>query len=302
MSALAQFPSVSIVTITKDDPEVATTVERALEETRRYPGDSEVLVVDATPGTPHRVESSGVRWIAFEPRGTKATIPEQRNLGVAQSTGDVVVFIDSGCVPEPDWLQRMTRPIADEGEQIVAGAHASSGSASIRDNDLEFRGEGEYLREAPTINLAIVRKVFDAVGGFDESFGYGSDVDFTWRSVAAGYRIRHQPSAVVSHDWGAMGDDLRRSWVYGQARFRLYAKHPAHRTRVMKDDPIAVLYPVFLLALLLSRGDRRVLATAAIPMLKNRRRRPLLTFAHNVAFGAGVLRGAWRTLIPAIPR
>ena len=293
-----QFPSVSIVTITKDDPEVAVTVERVLEESRRYPGDSEVLVVDATPGTPHRINDADVRWIAFEPRGVKASIPEQRNLGVAQSSGDVVVFIDSGCVPGPEWLQRMAAPIQAEDERIVAGAHTASGGASIRDNDLEFRGEGDYLREAPTINLAIVRSVFDAVGGFDETFGYGSDVDFTWRSVAAGYRIRHQPSAVVSHDWGAAGDDLRRSWVYGQARFKLYAKHPGHRSRVLKDDPIAVLYPAFLLAVLLSRGDRRILATAAIPMLKNLRRRPLLTFAHNVAFGAGVLKGAWRTLAP----
>jgi glycosyltransferase involved in cell wall biosynthesis len=297
MSTSAQFPAVSIVTITKNDPDVAVTVRAILEESRRYAGDSEVLVVDATPGTPHRIEDSGLRWLSFEPRGTKATIPEQRNVGVAQSTGDVVVFIDSGCAPGPDWLERMTAPIREDGEQIVAGAHTAAGS-SIRDNDLGYRGESEYLREAPTINLAIVKRVFEAVGGFDESFGYGSDVDFTWRSVAAGYRIRHQPSAVVSHDWGATGDDLRRSWIYGQARFKLYAKHPAHRSRVMKDDPIAVLYPAFLLAVVLSRGDRRVLATAAVPMVKNLRRRPLLTFAHNVAFGAGVLRGAWRTLTP----
>jgi glycosyltransferase involved in cell wall biosynthesis len=301
MSTSAHFPSVSIVTITKDDPDVAVTVENLLEESRRYPGDSEVLVVDATPGTPHRVDDGQVRWIAFEPRGTKATIPEQRNVGVAQSSGDVVVFIDSGCVPGPEWLRHMTAPIRDEGEQIVAGAHTASGRGSIRDHDLDFRGGSEYLREAPTINLAIVKSVFTAVGGFDESFGYGSDVDFTWRSVASGYRIRHQPSAVVSHDWGATGDDLRRSWVYGQARFKLYAKHPAHRSRVMKDDPIAVLYPLFLLAVVLSRGDRRVLATAAVPMVKNLRRRPLLTFAHNVAFGAGVLRGAWRMLAPNVP-
>jgi glycosyltransferase involved in cell wall biosynthesis len=300
MSTSAWFPSVSIVTITKDDPEVAVTVENLVEESRRYPGDSEVLVVDATPGTPHRVDDSQVRWIAFQPRGTKATIPEQRNVGVAQSAGDVVVFIDSGCVPGPEWLQRMTAPIRDEGEQIVAGAHTAAGRASIRDHDLEFRGGSEYLREAPTINLAIVKSVFEAVGGFDESFGYGSDVDFTWRSVASGYRIRHQPAAVVSHDWGAARDDLRRSWVYGQARFKLYAKHREHRSRVLKDDPVAVLYPAFLLAVLLSRGDRRVLATAAVPMVKNLKRRPLLTFAHNIAFGAGVLRGAWRALTPKL--
>jgi glycosyltransferase involved in cell wall biosynthesis len=292
----AQLPFVSIVTITKNDPEVATTVAGLLAESRGYAGRSEIVVVDATPQTPHRVSDPAVRWIEFVPRAEKPTIPEQRNRAVAESAGAVIVFIDSGCVPEPGWLSRLVRPIHESGEQIVAGAHVASRAPSIRDHDLEFRRGAEYLREAPTINLAVRREVFDAVGGFDESFGYGSDVDFTWRAVTAGYQIRHEPSALVSHDWGAPQDDLRRSWVYGQARSRLYAKHATHRPRILKDDPVAVLYPAFLLALLAFRGDRRVLGAILIPVLKNARRRPLLTLAHNLAFGAGVLAGAGRTL------
>jgi GT2 family glycosyltransferase len=235
-------------------------------------------------------------------RGSKATIPEQRNLAVSSSSGDFVVFIDSGCVPEPGWLTRIMEPVHQGGELIVAGAHTSSGAASIRNHDLDYRHQAEYLREAPTINLAVARAVFEATGGFDESFGYGSDVDFTWRAVAAGYRIRHQPSAVVSHDWGSTRNDLRRSWIYGQARFKLYDKHAQHRSRIVSDDPIAVIYPIFLLAVVLSRGDRRVLATALIPVLKNVTRRPLLTLAHNVTFGAGVLAAAGRRITRPVAR
>ena len=50
-----------------------------------------------------------------------------------------------------------------------------------------------YLNECPTINLAFRREAFDAVGGFDEAFAYGSDVDFSWRLIDAGYRIRSVP-------------------------------------------------------------------------------------------------------------
>jgi len=296
MPSLAEPPSVTVVTITKNDPDVSVTVGRVLQELDQYPGSADLLVVDATPGTPHRDERPGLRWIPFTSQGHKATIPEQRNLAVAESSGDFVLFIDSGCIPEPGWLGRMMRPAREDGELIVAGAHTSAERASIRDQDLDFRHGADYLREAPTINLAVARTVFETAGGFDESFGYGSDVDFTWRAVAAGYRIRHEPSAVVSHDWGSALGDLRRSWVYGQARLRLYLKHAEHRSRIMKDDPIAVIYPVFLLALLLSRGNRRVLAMAAVPVLKNARRHPLLTLAHNLAFGAGILAGAARRL------
>ena len=71
----------------------------------------------------------------------------------------------------------------------------------------EHTREGHYLRECPTGNIAFHREAFDAIGGFDESFAFGSDIDFSWRLVDAGYRIRTVPDAVVRHDWGTGGGD-----------------------------------------------------------------------------------------------
>ena len=58
-----------------------------------------------------------------------------------------------------------------------------------------------YVSEVPTICLAFA-VVFDAVGGFDESFAAGEDIDFTWRVNDAGYRLRWVADAVVEHEWG----------------------------------------------------------------------------------------------------
>ena len=41
--------------------------------------------------------------------------------------------------------------------------------------------QSRYLTECSTINLAFSREAFKVIGGFDEAFAYGSDVDFTWR-------------------------------------------------------------------------------------------------------------------------
>lgn len=64
------------------------------------------------------------------------------------------------------------------------------------------------------------RKVFDAVGGFDESyFMYMEDVDLCWRIRNRGWRIRFEPAARVVHVQGASTD--RRP-------YRMIAEH--HRS------------------------------------------------------------------------
>ena len=83
----------------------------------------------------------------------------------------------------------MTKLIVTGGERIVAGASRSPGHNTLRDEAWNRIAKTEYLPEAPTINLAVHRSVFDRIGDFDERFAYGSDVDFTWRAVDAGFRI-----------------------------------------------------------------------------------------------------------------
>ncbi|MGA2010752.1 MAG: glycosyltransferase [Solirubrobacteraceae bacterium] len=283
----------SIIIITKDDPDVVVTIKHIVAQMARSVHRAELVIVAA--GDPPDVAArwrDGVRWVPFDSSARKATIPEQRNVGMAHSQGDVIVFIDSGCVPCEGWLDRLVQPVFEEREDLVAGAHVASGPHAIRDDDVPRRKGAQYLTEAPTINLAITRRAIDAVGAFDESFGYGSDVDLTWRAADAGYRIRFEPAAVVTHDWGSLRRDLRRSWVYGGARFALYAKHRSRRRLILRRDPVAIIYPAYLTLLPATRFHRLVIVAGLAPLVKNWRHRPFLTTAHNYAFGAGFLTAA----------
>ena len=87
------------------------------------------------------------------------------------------------------------------------------------------------------------------VGGFDENFAYGSDMDFCWRLTDVGYRIRCVPDAIVEHDWGTPRRNRRRSYMYGKARAHLYLKHRGQRKHMPRNDPMCVVYPLFLLGL-----------------------------------------------------
>jgi GT2 family glycosyltransferase len=283
----------SILIINRDDVAVADTLEALDRLEPVASGDVEVVVVDASSGRLAHIRERHprARWIDFPALNGRTTIPHQRNLAVRESTSETLIFIDASCVPDDGWLEELLEPIEQAGETIVAGSSRSSTAPSIRDHTALLLSEQKYIREAPTINLALRKSLFEQIGGFDESFGYGSDVDFTWRAREAGYRIRYVPEAVVHHDWGDPGREMRRSYTYGKARARLYLKHPRHWRELFDEDIMALAYPVYLLALPLSffRRLRWLPLLVLIPLIRNRDRKPVSTLADHLLFGAGIL-------------
>lgn len=284
----------SVVVLSKDEPALANTL--AALEGLALTGH-EVLVVDASAGRLEgtRAAHPWVRWLDFTPpTGVRVSIPHQRNEGVRAAAHDLIVFTDAGCVPAEDWFDRLCEPIVKRAEDVVCGSAVSPGYDIY--GGTSQRGTADYLDECPTINLAFRREVYDDVGGFDESFQYGSDVDFSWRVVATGRRIRNAPDSIVSHAWGGPRRQVRRAYLYGQARVRLYAKHRDRLPSLLKRDPITVIYALFVLGLPLSFRYPAYLSLLAIPLWRNRHRFPLLTTADHLAYGAGALRQCGREL------
>ncbi|HYY18273.1 MAG TPA: glycosyltransferase family 2 protein, partial [Streptosporangiaceae bacterium] len=216
-------------------------------------------------------------------------IPHQRNAGVRAARGETIVFTDAGCEPEEEWLARLVAPLREK-EQVTAGlALAPVGRSGLYDLATVQAMQARYLAQCPTINMAFRREAYDSVDGFDEQFAYGSDMDFSWRLIDAGYRIRSVPDAVVRHDFGGWRRQLRRSYVYGQARVRLYRKHRARLKRLLLDDPVVVVYPVFLLGLPLTFLFPLYPALLLLPAWRNRSNGALRVVANHLTYGAGVL-------------
>ena len=115
-------------------------------------------------------------------------------------------------------------------------------------------------------------------------------MDFSWRLIAAGYRIRSVPTAIVRHDWGTWRRQLRRSYLYGKARARLYRKHRPGLMHVLRNDPIVVVYPVFLLGLPLTLVFPLYPALLLIPAWRNRSQGAASALIDHLVFGAGVLK------------
>ncbi|NRQ32316.1 glycosyltransferase [Nonomuraea sp. NN258] len=286
---------ISIVIVSKDEPELDDTLHGVTRAAESAGHPYEIVVVDASRGRLDAIAAAHphVRWTAYTPPpGVRVSIAHQRNAGVRAAAGEIVVFTDAGCLPQDDWLRNLVAPMLDEGESVVCGlVTAPAGRDSLYDHDARRRAADRYLHECGTGNLALRRAVLDRVSGFDESFGYGSDVDLSWRVQDAGHRIRSAGDAVVTHEWGDTRRQLRRSFVYGKARARLYAKHRARRALLLRREPMVVVYPLFLLGLPLTVWFPFYPLLLLVPAWRNRRNGPVRVLADHLLYGAGVLAG-----------
>ena len=106
-------------------------------------------------------------------------------------TTEFVAFLDSDCVPPPDWIERLAGHFDDPRVAAVAPRiRASDGGRSPLD-----MGPGRNVSYLPSAAL-IVRMA--AQPWFDPALRYGEDVDLIWRLEAAGWRFRYEPDVVVA--------------------------------------------------------------------------------------------------------
>lgn len=255
----------------------------------------ETIVVDASHGTLDdiKLRHPNVVWIDFKPSNPnkKYTIPEQRNVGINKAGGDIIVFIDANCIPKRTWLKELLLPILDEKEYVTAGRVKSHATETIHDMTAQRNMNKKYLDECPTINMAFKKEILNNTGYFDESFDYGSDVDFTWRAVEKGYRIRYCPEALITHDWGSKREDLKRTYLYGQARMRLYKKHMNHWRRLFSKDPVLLVYPTYILLLPITFAFPLYPISILLLVLKNRKEQnPMGIVFKHLIYGLGALR------------
>ncbi len=281
----------SVVIVNKDDRLLSNTL-KMLEP---FVGDTilEVIVVDASKGALDdiRVANEWVRWIDFEqPHGIRTTIPHQRNIGVREAKGDVIVYTDSGCLPEEGWLEKLLSPILTEGEDVSCGPAKAIGKSVYSGERFWGVRAAKYVPAATTINIAFRREAYETVGGFDESFGAAEDIDFTWRLTDHGYRLRWVPDAVVLHDWGTPRRQLRRSFFYGKGMCRLLRKHPQRIGSAFRQNSVPFVYPLFLLGLPLTLKWRWYPLLLLWPAWRQRNEEiPWLVLLDHLVAGAGVL-------------
>jgi glycosyltransferase involved in cell wall biosynthesis len=200
----------------------------------------EILIVDdgSTDGSAEIAEE----WASRQPelritilRQDKQGPASARNQGTALGTGDLAVFIDSDCLPETDWLEKMTAPFEDPAVVGVQGAYRCDQTEWVaRFSQLEIEERYSRMKRAQTIDFigtyaaAYRRNVFNEQGRFDTRFtmASGEDADFSFRLANQGLRLVFNPEAIVYHKHPpTLGHYLRQKYWRAYWRNLIYRRH-----------------------------------------------------------------------------
>lgn len=202
----------------------------------------DVLVVDdgSTDETDLvRQDFPSVRWLSSGGRGTCAA----RNVGVAESRGDVVLFVDDDIVIAEGLLDRH-RAFHESHlsqEDALVGLVTWDRSQPITKHMLWLEDGGPLFSfntindhddvdpsHFCTANVSVKRSLLSTVDGpFDERIKRFTDVELGHRLAKTGMRLHYDPEAIAWHlrsDTPATTD--RRMFVVGEASVLLDQIHP----------------------------------------------------------------------------
>lgn len=183
----------------------------------------EVVVVDnnSRDHTRQVVETAQKTWprlrYVFE---SAQGLSHARNRGIAEAAGEVILFTDDDVLPEPDWLETTLAGLEKHGADACGGYIAPIwetpppawlterfyGFLAVRTDRTD-----DYLITEPGqapfgANMAVRRRVFDAVGGFDTNRGRkgkvlasGEDGELFERILRAGFKTVFLGASRVHH-------------------------------------------------------------------------------------------------------
>jgi glycosyltransferase involved in cell wall biosynthesis len=164
--------------------------------------DYEVIVVDngSTDATASLAAAAGARVI----RSSAGTISAVRNQGVAETTGEILVFIDADCALTPEWSEGASEALNVLGRSRLAcvGSQVAPPSGeSVFLWDYWFRPfvDQATASHIGSAHMIMSRDTFNHLGGFDERLATSEDYDICARLEEGGGVILNLPGLRVDH-------------------------------------------------------------------------------------------------------
>lgn len=236
------LPQVTVVVCTRDRHEKLAVCIEALKRLD-YP-QYEIMIVDnSSDPLPTRqvVEQAGVTYTRVPGKG----LSRARNAALALSGTRWVAFTDDDCIPEPNWLRELVRPLQDTNCASVTGLVLPAELENAAEITFEIygglgRGYQDRTWDGWSISKSRYRPVetwrmgaganmlIDAprvleLGGYDLDLGAGAaapcseDTDVWYRLLRCWHTVHYTPRAIVNHHHRSSPQELRKQ-IYAYAK------------------------------------------------------------------------------------
>ena len=210
----------------------------------------EVIVVDDGSSEPldEAVSAYRSRLTLTLLRQTNAGPAAARNVGASIARGEYLAFTDDDCRPRADWLRRLDTAFATNAASMIGGRTVnrlsrncySATSQLILDVVYAFYNRDPMAaRFFASNNIAMPKRMFDAVGGFDSGFfrAASEDREFCDRWRMKGYAMAYHSEAVVQHlHQLTLGTFCEQHFTYGRGALRYHAVRARRGSGRMRDE------------------------------------------------------------------
>jgi len=210
----------------------------------------EIIVVDdgsldTTADVAARYCNEGVQLVRQPNQGAASA----RNMGVAHAAGDLLLFTDSDCVPQPDWIERMVAAFADPETVGAKGTYLTGQRRLVaRFVQIEYEDRYDRMRNQERIDFVDTysagyrRDIFQQNGGFNVAVRFVEDQEFSFRLAEKGYKLVFVPEARVSHlhDQDVF-EYVERKFNIGVWKARVMQRHPERLANDTHTPPVLKL-------------------------------------------------------------
>lgn len=248
-----------------------------------YSGDIEIIVV----GPPSAALAQYWPLIAVHPEPINEP-GRARNLGAAQATGEILLFLDDDMLVAHSWVEQNVRELQCPGVGVV-GARMPGRSHTFFARCVDFTNCGYYQHRyrmnypVGSGSMAIHTSLFQAVGGFNEMLCSGEDIDLCYRVQKLGYRSIYQPDILVIHDHQNTTLSKLLRYNYKHGRTSGLTTKVQHREAGLKNRLLcSVRHPLLFLLLVPMIAMLAAIGIIAINMRDHKR---VLLYAPFIVLG-----------------
>jgi len=185
---------------------------------------------------------------------------KKRNVGVENSTGEIIAFIDDDAYPKEDWLERAAEEfqnpeiIALGGPSLLPKNSTFFQKVSNKVYELSSKKTGmrygkkkkKEIDDWPTCNFFVRKEGFEKTGGFNEKYWGGEDTQLCYSLLKTKKKIIYNPEIIIyHHPRKNLNQHLKQSFFWGIWRGFFMRIHKESRQLTFFIPPIFVLWLFF---------------------------------------------------------